>query len=84
MRDQHFQKKDTWYKDRDNLGESDSAFVQSKAKKSWVKDYSLQHKVSIEWDLNQDAIDDRICLLRIDDYAVVIDVEELHKAMRFV
>lgn len=84
MRSQRLQQKDEWYKNRDDLMESDSAFTQHKATKAWVKDYSLQHKVSIEWDMTQESIDDRICVLRIDDYAVVIDVEELHKAMRFV
>ena len=84
MRDRQYQQKDEWYKSRDNLKETDSAFAQHKANKAYVKDYSLKHKVSIEWDLSPDAIDDRICVLRVDDYAVVIDVEELHKAMRFV
>ena len=84
MRDQRYQKKDQWYKDRSQLEEGDSAFTQHKATKAWVKDYSLKHKVSVEWDMTQDSIDDRICLLRVGDNIAVVDVEELHRAMRFV
>jgi hypothetical protein len=76
-------KKDQWYKDRSHLLESDSAFAQHKANKAYIKDYSLKHKVSVEWDLSQDAIDDRICIMRIGNNSVIIDVEELMKAVRF-
>ncbi len=76
--------KDEFYKDRSLLRESDSAFRQHKANKAYIKDLSLRHKVSIEWDMNQESIDDRICVLRIDELAVIIDVEELQRAVRFV
>lgn len=76
--------KDEFYKDRSLLRETESAFEQHKASKAYVKDLSLKHKVSIEWDMNQESIDERICILRIDDIAVIIDVEELQKAVRFV
>lgn len=84
MRSERLQQKDTWYKDRSILKESDSVYVAHQSNKSYIKDYSLKHKVSIEWDMNQDSINDRICLLKIDDYSVVVDVEELMKAVRFV
>lgn len=76
--------KDEYYKDRSLLRENDSAFRQHKANKAYIKDFSLKHKVSVEWDMNQESIDDRICVLRIDELAVIIDVEELQRAVRFV
>jgi hypothetical protein len=84
MRSRNRQKKDTWYKDRSQLREGDSATDQHRATKAYVKDYSLKHKVSIEWDLSQDAIDDSICILRIGNNMAVVDSEELQRATRFV
>lgn len=84
MRSERLQKKDQFYKDRSQLREGDSATTQHKSNKSYVKDYSLKHNVTIEWDMNQDSIDDRICVLRVGDNAAVIDVEELMRAVRFV
>ena len=83
MRSRNRQQKDTWYKDRSDLRESDSAFKQHKATKAYVKDYSLKHKVSVEWDMTQDSIDDRICIVKIGNNSAVIDVEELQRAVRF-
>ena len=83
MRDRHYQKKDEWYKDRSILREGDSAFEQAKNNKAYVKDYSLQNRVTVEWDMTQDSIDDRICILRVGDNTAIIDVEELLRAVRF-
>jgi len=84
MRSERRVQKDEWYKDRSNLREQDSATVQSRANKAFIKDYSLKHKVSIEWDMTPDSINDRICILRVDDYAAVIDHDEILRALRFV
>ena len=84
MRSRNRQQKDIWYKDRSQLREGDSATQQHKSNKAYVKDYSLKHKVSVEWDMNQNSIDDRICIVRIGNNSAVIDVEELQRAVRFV
>jgi hypothetical protein len=84
MRSERFQKKDVWYKDRSQLRESDSAFNQHKATKAYLKDYSMKHKIVIEWDMNQDSIDDRMCIIRVGNNSAVIDVEEFMRAVRFV
>lgn len=77
-------KRDEFYKDREHLRDNDSAFDQHKATKAFIKDLSLKHKVWVEWDLSQDSRDDRICILHIDDYKVVVDSEEVMRAVRFV
>jgi len=85
MRDvTHQEKDDVWYKDREGLKESLSATDQHRSKRGVLKDYSMQHKVSIEYDLNDDAVRDRIFLLRIDDYTVILDYEEFLRIGRFV
>jgi hypothetical protein len=84
MRDMRYDRKDEDYKDRSQLREGDSAFAQHKATKAWVKDYSLKQRVSVEWDMNQDSINDRMCILRVGNNSAVIDKEELYRAMRFL
>lgn len=83
MRDAAHYKKDEYYKDRSALFEGDSAVTQHKSTKSYIKDYSMKHKVTLEWDISQDAMDDRICVLTVDDYKVVVDWEEILRAGRF-
>lgn len=42
-----------------------------------LKDYSMQHKVSLAWDLNDEAIRDRIFKMEIDDdITLFLDLEE--------
>mgnify|MGYP003655288141 CR=1 FL=1 len=84
MRDQVHQAKDHWYKDREGLKESESATSQSRSKRGSLKDYSLKHKVSMEYDMNDDSIRDRIFVLKIDDLSVVLDWEEMSRIGRFV
>lgn len=84
MRSQRLSKKDHFYKDRTQLREGDSVFTQHKANKAYVKDYSLKHKVTLEWDMTQESKDDRILVLDVGGHRAVIDAEELMRAMRFV
>ena len=83
MRSQRLSRKDEWYKDRSILREGDSASDQSRASKAYIKDYSLKHRVTVEWDISPDAVDDRILLLKVDNYTVVIDHDELLRSIRF-
>lgn len=72
------------YKDRSHLRDGDSAFDQYKATRAYIKDMSLKHKVYVEWDMSKESIDDRICKLTVGDNTVVVDVEEILRAIRFV
>ena len=72
------------WKDRAELLEGDSVWKQHKASRAVLKDFSLKHKVSIEYDLNDDSIKNRIFKLKIDDYTVVLDYEEFLRVSRFI
>lgn len=76
--------KDGWDKDRAELRETESAWVQHKATRGVLKDYSLKHKVTIEYDMNEESVRDRMFVLRIDDYRVILDYEELLRIGRFI
>ena len=78
------QQKDEWYVDRSALREQDSAFKQHKATKTHIKDYSMKHVVEVLWDMNQDSIDDRMLILRVDDKEVLLSHDELLRSVRFV
>lgn len=84
MRSEAHQEKDAWYKDREGLKETDSATEQHRSKRGSLKDYSLKHQVSIEYDMNEDSIRDRMFVLKIDDYSVILDYEEFLKIGRFI
>lgn len=49
-----------------------------------LKDYSLQSVVTLEWDLNEDAIRDRIFKIQLNDQEAYIDLEELLHYTRLV
>ena len=87
MRSQRLQQKDQaehWDKDRERLKESESATSQSRTNRGSLKDYSLKHKISFEYDMNEDSIRDRMFILRVDDYSVILDYEEMSRIGRFV
>ena len=66
------------------LRETDKTKTQRDRLHGEIKDYSLQHRVEIQWDLNEDATRERMCRLIIDDYEVIVDVEELMRYLRWV
>lgn len=84
MRSQRHQEKDEFYKDREGFREGLSATDQHNSHVGVLKDYSLKHQVSVEYDMNEDSIRDRMLILRVDDYSVVIDYEEFLRIGRFV
>ena len=49
-----------------------------------LKDYSLRHRVQMRWDLNADSTRDQMFILKVDDYEVVLDWEEMLRAGRFI
>ena len=66
------------------LREGESVWDQRRNDHALLKDYSLKHRVSIAWDLNDEAIRDRIFKLKIDDYEVLLDYEELLRSTRMI
>ncbi len=66
------------------LREAESARTEHLKNHGTVRDYGLQHEIEVFWDLNADAEKDRIFKLKVDDYEVLIDVEELLRKLRWV
>lgn len=72
------------HKSRDSLQETDSALKQRLTPRAVLKDYSLRHQVEMRWDLSKEAERERVFVLKIDDYEVLLDYEEFLKAGRFI
>lgn len=71
-------------KDMSVLREGDQTKIQRDKKVGNLKDYSLRHRVTIVWDLNEEAQRDRMFKLTIDDNEVVLDAEEFMRYLRWV
>jgi hypothetical protein len=71
-------------KDMIALRETLSAKKQRWTPRANLKDYSLKHKVTMSWDLNEDAARDQIFKLDVGGNIVYLDWEEVLKAGRFV
>lgn len=71
-------------KDMSVLREGERAQIQRDRKGASVRDYSLQHRVTLAWDLNEEAKRDQMFLLKIDDYEVILDAEEMMRYLRWV
>lgn len=75
---------DPYYQERSELDEGYKPSIQAKATRASVKDYSLKHNVSLEWDMNDDTIRNRIFKLKIDDYEVTLSWEEMLRTGRWI
>lgn len=71
-------------KDMSIYREGDQVKTQRDKRHGELRDYSMQHSVHVYWDLNDDAIRDQIIKLRIDDYEVILDAEQLQRYLRWV
>lgn len=71
-------------KDMSVLREADKTKDQSKKRYFPIRDYSLQHHVSIHIDLNDEAQKDMMFRLKIDDQEVILDSEEVLRALRWI
>lgn len=71
-------------KDMSILREGGSTKQTHDDKRGSLRDYSLKHRVMVEWDLNTDAQRDQIFRLRIDDIEVLLDAEELMRYIRWI
>jgi hypothetical protein len=66
------------------LREGESVWDQRRNDHALIKDYSLKHRVTMSWDLNDEAKRDRIFKLTIDDYEVLLDWEEFLRSARMI
>lgn len=71
-------------KDMSVIREGDRTGVQKELKHGSLRDYSLQHRVEIQWDLNPEAERDMMFRLIVDDYEVILDAEEMQRYLRWV
>lgn len=67
------------------LREQDSPREQHKQTRGSLRDYSGQHNVEMQWDLNKDCKKDMIFKLVIDDkIECLLDAEQFRRLMRWV
>jgi hypothetical protein len=71
-------------KDMGVIRDTFSAVEQKATPYTQLKDYSLSHRVTMQWDLNEDATRDRIFKLTVGDNVVLLYCEEMMKAGRFI
>lgn len=71
-------------KDMSVMREADSALVQHKQTRGVLRDYAVRHRVEMRWDLNEEAIRDQIFELKIDNYTVLLDWEEMQRLGRWI
>jgi hypothetical protein len=71
-------------KDMSVIRETDQTKLQRDKKFGVLKDYSLEHRVEIDWDLNEEAVRDQMFRLIVDDYEVILDLEELLRYTRWM
>lgn len=71
-------------KDMDVIKEQDSAKEQFKQTRGSLRDYSGQHAVEMYWDLSEEAKKEMIFKLRIDDYEVLLDWEQVARYGRWI
>ncbi len=73
-------------KDKDIVALRETQWAKSQAQHPYasVKDYSLKHKVTIKWDMNDQAKRDQMFVIRIGDTEALLDWEEFQRAARFI
>lgn len=76
-------KGDLTTKDMSVLREMDNTKEQQKKRVGTLKDYSLRHRVSVAWDLNDEANEDRMVRLTFDGQSAILDTEELMRYLRW-
>ena len=71
-------------KDMSVYREADDAKTQRERRGGVLTDHSLQHRVALQWDLNEEAVADQMFRLTVDDYVVILDKEQLLRLLRWV
>jgi hypothetical protein len=75
---------DSFEKDQAVLREGASVYDQHRSTRGALKDYSMKHKVTMEWDLTPVSKRDRIFRLVIGNSSVLLDWDELQRLGRWV
>ena len=84
MRKSKLKRGELTQKDMTILNENDSVKEQHINTTYELRDYSLQHRVHMDRELNADADKDLIFRLTVDDYEVLLDAEQVARAVRWV
>lgn len=63
-------------RDMSHLRKKDAVTEMIAKGRAQLTDLSGNHKIELDWELNQDAVKDKIFALTIDDKKVYIDLEE--------
>lgn len=71
-------------KDMSVMRENASTVAQHNMTHYELRDYSLRHRVHLYRDLNDEANKDLIFRLTVDDYEVLLDAEQVLRAVRWV
>ena len=71
-------------KDMSVTSEQDSAREQVHQTRGALRDHTGQHRVEMFWDINEDCKKDRIFKLKIDDYSVLLDWEQVARLGRWI
>ena len=71
-------------KDMSVVREADVAKTQRDKRHGTLRDYSLQHRIELRWDLNAEAERDQMCVLIFDGQRAIIDAEEFQRLLRWV
>lgn len=71
-------------KDMSTLREADQAKEQRDKARGELRDYSLQHRVEMRWDMNEESIRDKMFILQVDDVEVILDAEQVMRYIRWV
>lgn len=66
------------------LRETEYAIDQATKPHAFLKDYTMKHRVEMSWDLNPEAITDRMFRLTVGKNTVILDWQEVLKAGRFI
>lgn len=70
-------------KDMSVARETADTKTQSRTPHAVLKDYSMNHRVTLRWDLNDDATREQMVELRVGDNKVILDADELMKYLRW-
>lgn len=71
-------------KDMSVLREGDQTKKQRDLRRGTPRDYSLNHRIEIRWDLNEEAKRDQMFRLIVDDKEMICDAEEFMRYLRWV
>jgi len=71
-------------KDMSVMRENDSVRDQRERTHYDIRDLSLQHRVKIFRNLNDEADKDLIFKLTVDNYEVILDAEQVRRALRWI